>query len=80
MQTIYEVSTANGQITIYRRAYTVNGWQAWYKFEGTLVATASVQSASPSLMLNREELTQLETDEIEERGEVNGTSTDWQNE
>lgn len=37
MQTIYEVSTANGQITIYRRAYTVNGWQPWYRFDGVQV-------------------------------------------
>lgn len=37
MQTIYEISTASGQITIYRRAYTVNGWQQWYRFEGVQV-------------------------------------------
>jgi hypothetical protein len=37
MQTIYEVSTATGLITIYRRAYTVNGWQQWYRFDGVPV-------------------------------------------
>lgn len=37
MQTIYEVSTATGQITIYRRAYTVNGWKQWYRFDGVPV-------------------------------------------
>lgn len=37
MQTIYEVSTSTGMITMYIRSYTVNGWQSWYKFEGVQV-------------------------------------------
>lgn len=46
-----------------RRRY--NSWGSWYRFTGETVV-ASTQSVSPSLMLNREEITPLETDEIEE--------------
>lgn len=62
MQTIYEVSTTNGQIAIYRRAYTVNGWQSWYKFEGTQVASVQSVNQVSTLNLNRNDLNeQLDT-------------------
>lgn len=50
-----------------RRRY--NSWGSWYRFTGEIVV-ASVQSVSPSLMLNREEITPLETDEIKETEET----------
>jgi len=37
-------------------------WTSWYKFEATIVQT--VQSVSPTLMLNREEITPMNLDEV----------------
>ena len=37
---LQEITTAptTGEITLYKRVCTVNGWQAWHKFEGTVVS------------------------------------------
>lgn len=65
MQSIYEVSTSTGQITIYRRAYTANGWKSWYRFTGEAVAAA--QSAASLMQAGRidAELTDAKNDEAE---------------
>lgn len=35
---LQEITTAADAPTVYRRLYTSNGWQSWYKFEGTVVS------------------------------------------
>ena len=66
IQRIYSFNTTTGIPAQYMRARWSQGWSPWYQVTMQQVATASVQSVSPSLMLNREEITPLETDEIEE--------------
>lgn len=37
---LQEITTApvDGEIIVYKRAYTQQGWKSWYKFEGTVVS------------------------------------------
>lgn len=37
IQRIYGFDTNTGEISVYIRALTINGWGSWYKFEGTEV-------------------------------------------
>lgn len=68
IQRIYSFSTTTGIPAQYMRVRWSQGWTPWYQV--TMQQVASVQSVSPSLMLNREEITPLETDVIKDTEEI----------
>lgn len=61
---------------IRRSSDSGTNWTPWLKVSGTEVASAAVQSFSSPLMLNREEITPLETNEIKETEDITPLETE----